>query len=413
MIVLLTLLYNSTFGHLGSGINGGIHQIGAKHGRIMEEVHKTSSNFTTTSLSDHEICAQVYKHKGYPNSCAYVLAHPECTSDYFCCSLEKLSELLNMSPTVAGVTLLPFGNGAPDVFASIAAFLGGNSDSVGLNSVLGGTVFVICVVVGVVSLCVADKRVTIWGAMAFVSIYVVYALFVAVTEIMKKKGRNLPEGVTPLLPVAASFFSSFGEVEEDSVYASLLTPENPSNPPETPSKLPHWIWNTNVAIYSDYVKASFEDGPRPVWGWNDNEVANDESSSCSFSKICSFLEIPLIIPRRLTIPIVEEERWSKAYAILSAFLAPILVAFLWNTQEELAPFSGNIAYIIALFSGSLFSLFAFLYTTPDHPPQTFLFPWVFAGFFMSIIWFYIVANELVALLVALGAIFGVNPSLLG
>ncbi|XP_010666854.2 cation/calcium exchanger 4 [Beta vulgaris subsp. vulgaris] len=485
-IVFLIFIYNSSFGdkwkNLGSGFHGGSFQIGGKHGRIMEETHESLLiGNKNISLADHQICAQFFGHKGYSSSCDYVLAHPECTSggffnyikffycdcknypffgylilgswlailfyllgntaaDYFCCSLEKLSDLLKMSPTVAGVTLLPFGNGAPDVFASIAAFMGKGSDDVGINGVLGGAVFITCVVVGVVSLLIADKniqidrkcfirdlsfflftivcltlmliigKVSIWGAMAFVSIYVVYASFVAVTEIMRKKSRrSKPEGLTPLLPVAGSFFTSCGgEGENQSMNAPLLSPDNP---PEISPKLPHWIWNTNVAIYSDFVKPSAENSPGPLWGWNDDEVANEEST-CSFSKLCSLLEIPLIVPRRLTIPIVEEERWSKIYAIASAFLAPVLLALMWNTQENIGPLSGKIAYIICVIAGSVFSLLAFLYTSPDHPPRSFLLPWVFGGFVMSIIWFYIVANELVALLVSLGAIFGVNPSML-
>ncbi|XP_021750132.1 cation/calcium exchanger 4-like [Chenopodium quinoa] len=489
-VVFLIFMYNSNFGEkwkLGSGVyGGGIHQIGGKHGRIITEIHGISSNVSKATLSDYKICSQIFKHEGYQNSCDYVLAHPECNSggyfnyikfiycdckkfsifgylilaiwlavlfyllgntaaDYFCCSLEKLSELLKMSPTVAGVTLLPFGNGAPDVFASIAAFMGrGSGDDVGINSVLGGAVFVTCVVVGVVSLFVADKRVQIdktcfirdlcfflfsiacltlilligevgiWGAIAFVSIYVVYGLYVAVTEIINKKGRGSKlDGLTPLLPVVGSFFSSCnGEGEGDqSMYASLLSPDSHDNSPEVPSKLPHWIWNVNVAIYSDYTKSGVEDSSRPLWGWNDEGEMNVESP-CSFSTLFSILEIPLSIPRRLTIPIVEEERWSKVYAIASAFLAPVLLAVLWNTQEEIVPMSGKIAYFIGVSAGCIFSVLAFLYTCPEHPPRRFLFPWVFGGFFMSIIWFYIVANELVALLVSLGTIFGVNPSIL-
>eukprot|EP01018_Ginkgo_biloba_P008075 Gb_11345 [translate_table: standard] len=437
-------------------------------------------------LESVSLCTGLKEHIGFASPCGFIKAHKQCTSgglfeyiaffycscekwpilgyavlalwlvalfymlgntaaDYFCCSLEKLSSLLKLPPTVAGVTLLPLGNGAPDVFASIAAFIGADAGEVGLNSVLGGAVFVTCVVAGSVSLFVAgshaqiDRRcfirdvcfflltlgslclilvigkVNMWGALAFISIYIVYAFTVAANEFLRKQARKLKwDAMTPMLPVRGSIITLGGEDEDDSMYSPLLDMESTTSlvdPVCLGTSLPQWMWASNVAIYSNQPLSNTVKNPRPLWGWS--EDSEDNQSGCSFWRLLlCLMEWPLTLPRRLTIPIVEDGRWSKGIAVASVTLAPILLALLWNAQES-KPFStGKVAYVVGGISGALLGTLGYFTTKPEHPPRTFVFPWVAGGFIMSIVWFYIIANELVALLVSFGTILEINPSIL-
>ncbi|XP_071686329.1 cation/calcium exchanger 4-like [Rutidosis leptorrhynchoides] len=455
-------------------------------GRSMIELNLNSSDnlsdpVDVSTVRSLDICTGLVVHFGYSSSCEFLKANPHCSSDglfnylkfyycdcdegafgaivlvvwlvalfyllgntaadYFCVSLQNLSTLLKLSPTVAGVTLLPLGNGAPDVFASIASFVGSNTGEVGLNSVLGGAVFVTCVVVGIVSLCVADRgvqidkkafirdigfylftlmflllilnvgKVSVVAAVAFVSIYVLYAVFVATNEIVRKHVQSLKlDAVTPLLPLRVNMFSQ-GHQDDDPIRSSLLDVESEVVDDSQPrNSLPEWMWASNVAIYSNQMK--FQEHERHLWGWHDDAIEVDRPWF-SFWSLCSLLEFPLTIPRKLTIPLVEEETWSKPYAVSSAFLSPLLLAFIWNTQDDLSSQSKIIVYIFGGLVGSTLCILAHMYTRPDQPPRKFMFPWVLGGFLMSIVWFYLIANELVSLLVGFGVFLRVNPSILG
>ncbi|KAI4323692.1 hypothetical protein L6164_023278 [Bauhinia variegata] len=172
------------------------------------------------------------------------------------------------------------------------------------------------------------------------------------------------------------------------------------------------MWSSNVAIYSNQANKVMLDDERPPWGWSDGSTENT-SSSFSISKLFLLMEIPLTIPRRLTIPLVDQEAWSKPYAVASALLAPILLAFLWNTQDGVSYLGTVLFYLVGVAIGCTLGILAYQHTVSDHPPSRFLIAWVLGGFLMSIVWFYIIANELVALLITFGVILGINPSVLG
>lgn len=337
----------------------------------------------------------------------YFLANT--TSEYFCPSLESLSKLLRLSPTIAGVTLLSLGNGACDVFSSLVSFQGSGTRSIGFNTVLGGVSFVSCVVVGSVTIAIRQRgvqvvksafvrdvyfllfvlltlfgiliygKINVLGAIGFTLIYVVYVVIVYVSS--RKEGGG-------------------DDAERSRIGIGISGCGN----------------DLNVPLLIDVKKGPIDcvENGSQEYGLNmEKHCCCMRYSMCRVSLYV--MEIPLYLPRRLTIPIVCEERWSKMYAVSSVILSPLLLCFLWRSPYNGKTFFSEnlIVYGIGFLVGAIFGVSAFFTTKMSRPPNKYLFPWLASGFVMSVTWSYIIAQELVGLLVSIGYICGISPSMLG
>ncbi|MCO5559425.1 hypothetical protein L7F22_013025 [Adiantum nelumboides] len=341
-------------------------------------------------------------------------------SDYFSCTLEKLSDTLRLSPAVAGVTLLAVGNGAPDVFSSVAAFMSSDkSGSIGLSCVLGGALFITTIVSGAVALVtdreshkaclpkinlvcfvrdalfllgsaavlafiLLDGKVYLWEAVMFLSIYGIYAIFVWAAEVLEKRAKVMS-------PVEV----------EDPLLSKVMVE---SSLPQSLHMQQHLYHLHSQELVAELE--SFEQGKkvRPVF-------ARIEQSLFLIYK--HGIERPLAFPRQLTIPVIEEERWSRFFAVASCTLAPLFVGGVWIFQSDASTMLVYIVLGVSTCLGIVLGTLAFLNTEDAKPPSQFLWLWLGGGFFMSIVWFYIVADQVVASLETLGVIFSINPAILG
>ncbi|KAI3869617.1 hypothetical protein MKX03_011814 [Papaver bracteatum] len=364
----------------------------------------------------------------------YLLANT--AANYFCSSLESLSKILQLSPTIAGVTLLSLGNGAPDVFASLASFMGTTgSGGVGLNSVLGGAFFVSSVVVGVISISISSKGVSvdkssfirdilfflltlgsllaivivgainIWGAIAFVSLYFIYVFIVSTAHICRKKDIKV-SNIFDISPITRTLFA----YDPKEQFGEFRTP------------LLGYVSSDDVEKLGPIQKYGVNNDNEDEEHREDNQ--NGLTTNCFglfdtpawnyFSWFLYIIELPIYLPRRMTIPVVSEERWSKFFGVISVALAPLLLVVLWVTQNKALGYNRSlVVYLAGGLVGVFFGTVAFVTTKSANPPKRCLLPWLVGGFLMSVAWTYIIADELVSLLVSLGNIFGISPSILG
>ncbi|CAI5530350.1 unnamed protein product, partial [Closterium sp. Naga37s-1] len=152
-----------------------------------------------------------------------------------------------------------------------------------------------------------------------------------------------------------------------------------------------------------------DDLREPLWGY-DEEMEDPELRPWTFAGFCEyFIKFPLTLPLLCSIPVHHKDEWSKPFALASSLLSPLLF-----TTFVLGADSDRLAFILAACLGVFLACLTYYTTEEESPPQSFLpaLLWVTASFAMSVVWFYALANELVALLVSLGVILGISPPIL-
>nr|XP_043632005.1 cation/calcium exchanger 5 [Erigeron canadensis] len=306
----------------------------------------------------------------------------------------KLSNHLNLSPSMGAVTLLALGNGAPDVFASVAAVGGGNART-GFGAILSAGTFVSALVVGFVAIYAApfgvdpgsfvrdvlfyltsvsflfyvylSGEIYLWQAVGFVGFYLFFVGFVFYMDLkMDSNNGKLKRGRSEVV-------SGYDDVEDHKISIEVEAEK---------------ARNTGSGIRE------------------------------AFDKISKTWELPVSIMLKLTIPQSSPSEWNRLYRSANIALCPLAIMY---SCKSFVPLNHPIVFllpnvhfplwVIILFGSS--SLAVVHYIVETKPQKTEQIPVVILGFVMSVFWISTMAGELLNCLAALGSLLEVSPSLLG
>ncbi|RZC55383.1 hypothetical protein C5167_014239 [Papaver somniferum] len=323
--------------------------------------------------------------------------------DRFSIVVTKLTKYLDLSPSMGAVTLLALGNGAPDVFASVAAVRGGHART-GLGAILSAGTFVSAFVVGFVTIYAApfnvdassfvrdvffyliaaftlfyvylSAEIYLWQAIGFVGFYVFFVGFVFYMDVVKVDEKVGKDG------------------GGDSLEMSKLLNED--------------LKGFNKVV--DYEKG------------DEQVLYVEEEKKTGFcgvlEKISKIWEFPVSTLLNLTIPQTNPSEWSRFYISANIALCPLALLYSCNS---FIPFDHGIIFLlphtrlplwsVILFICSILALLHYIFET--EPPESEQIPAVVIAFMMSVFWISTIAGELLDCLAAFGTILELPPALLG
>lgn len=345
----------------------------------------------------------------------YLISLLATTADnFFVPPLNLLSEKLRLSPSIAGITLLAIGNGAPDVFT---AYAGLKQDDIRLvlGALIGASIFISTVVLGTIILVVEVRSEDI-DKIDFVRDVVAYLLVVVLVVGVAYDGTvHLYEAILFLVfyiaYISVAVLISFvrGYLKKRHEARIVSTESDPFlNPPP--------IRNTMI----QEVKASMSGEEIVIKPKLQLLGLTWPKGAHIGTKIQFVIEWPMSVFRWISIPpCYYDDQWTRwHYMFVVVSPVPMVMVMLvacagWSGLYGI--WMGKLPLLVFLvLCGIAMSAFFFFVLSSNRPPHWSL--QIVLGtlaFVMSIAWLNIEANEVVSVLNSIGLLFNIDTGILG
>ena len=137
-----------------------------------------------------------------------------------------------------------------------------------------------------------------------------------------------------------------------------------------------------------------------------------EWSGTILYKIVQIIEMPFVFLMNLTIATCEASSWCKEFAVIQPLLAPFFTLFAFGSVSDIFSIPFLLFYVTFCATTSFCIL---IFSHHSYPPQQtlFLHVWLIFGFFICIVWLYLLSGELVYCLTSMGRILDIPTFYLG
>ena len=383
--------------------------------------------------------------------CFYFLS--STGNDYLAPALGIISEKLNLSQNLAGLTLLALGNQAPDV---IVAFVAGEDENEGvetsLGSLLGGGFIVVAIVLSTVvmygkevtvvpanflrdigvyfiALCYVCllgyfEKIYLWQSFVFFLFYIIYVI---ICFVMDKKKTEEIENNSKFSILQESTAKSF----KVKLFDNTMHEESSINE-ESKEDDENQLKNSNSSFdIEKIIKKSFFH--KKAKGTNEQYKTDDtfEGEMKLYSKfkygivrhylnskestwksmslpqkfLFAFVDFPMNIVRDATIPPYEVSKWKRSFFILQPITIPLFLIVMFNQYENVYTH-----WIISLIILGILLVICVIFYRKTYRTSLPNCEWILlsSAFVLSILWLWCVTNILLDMIVTAKLLFPSN-----